>query len=99
MRLFYGYSHHNLRSDVNKVDFQYFGYEWEATGSTEVTFNDFDVVVFSQILNVKRAGNVKSLCNLRRYFFNSSHCLHVKFLWREADCCVTGVNAGKFNVL
>ena len=39
------------------------------------------------------------LCNLTAYALNTLYSLNIQLLRRELDCSVTGVYAGKLNVL
>ena len=99
VRLLYRNAEHHFRSQFDKVDFKYLAYERERTAGTQVTFNHLDVVVFGEILNIERTGDIQFPGNLPTDTLDATYRLHIKLLRRKLDSGIAGMYAGKLYML
>jgi hypothetical protein len=78
-----GKSQENSGGNVNKVHLQYFGYKGKTAGSTEVAFNNLDVVILSQKLDIEGAGDIKGFGNFACNAFDPAHGFKINLLCRK----------------
>ena len=89
---------HHLCREFDKVDLQDLGYEREAPGSAQVAFDDLDLIVFGQELDVERAADAQGIGNLAGDLLDPPDRFHIELLRRELDGRITGMNAGIFDM-
>ena len=63
-----------------------------------MTLDDLYISVFRQKLHIKRTGYVQFFSDGTGNLFNSTDCLHIKFLCRKNNSRITGMYSGKFHV-
>ena len=91
-------SQHDPGGHIDKVIFQYFRHEGKTPRRSQITLDDLDIIVLCQKLHIERTGYVQFFSDRAGNLFDSTDCLHVKFLCRENDGRITGMYAGKFNM-
>ena len=98
-RFLYRQTEHYFRCQLDKVDLQHFADKRERTTGTQITFNHLDIVVFRQILNIKRTGDIQSLSNLTADTLNTANSFYIQLLRWELNCCIAGMYSRKFDML
>ena len=58
MRFLHRNAEHNLCGQLNQVDLQHFTYEGETSTCTKVTFDNLNLVVSCQVLDIERTADV-----------------------------------------
>ena len=98
LRLLNRQAEHDFRGKFDKIDLQYLADEGERTAGTKITLDHLYIIVFSQILNVERAGDIERLGYLTTDAFNATNRLYIQLLRRKLDSGVTGMYSRKLNV-
>ncbi len=55
---------HDACCKVDEINLEHLRHKWETARRTKVTFDNLDVVVLGKELDVERAGDFESLCDL-----------------------------------
>lgn len=90
---------HDLGSNLDGIDTGDLGDKGEGSSGTEVTFNNLDLIVLGNELNIVRTGNIERLTNLLRGNLNLSDSLSVEVLGGKHEGSVTRVYTSVLDVL
>ena len=99
VRFLHGQSQHDFRGQFNHIDLKHLAHERETPRSAQVAFNDLDVVVLSQELDIERSADFQLAGYLPGNLLDAAYRLHIQFLCRELDCGISRMHAGKLDVL
>ena len=76
-RFFDRQAKHYFRCQFDKVYLQYLADKRERAAGTQVAFDHLDIIIFCQILDIERTGNVQSLGNLTADTLDAANRLHI----------------------
>ena len=89
---------HHFGCQLNEVYLQHFADKRERTAGTQITFDYLNIIIFCQVLDVERTGNIQCLGNLTADAFDATDSFHIQLLRRKLNSGITGVYTGKLNM-
>mmetsp|Transcript_32322 Transcript_32322/g.72942 ORF Transcript_32322/g.72942 Transcript_32322/m.72942 type:complete len:353 (-) Transcript_32322:3441-4499(-) len=92
-------AHHHAGREIDEVDLERLGHEGEGARRSDVGFDDLDVVVLREELDVERARDVEGLGDLAGDALHAAHRLNVELLRGQDQGRIARVDAGVLHVL
>src|SRR5690625_1407725 len=85
---------HRFGGHFDQVNSHNFRNKGERSRGSDIALDDLDLVVLGNELNIKRACDIESVCDLGCSLFKSSDSLRVQIMRRKDQSSVTRVDTG-----